>query len=786
MIPAIVRGQENSFQGLDSPKHGYLSKLQATKWEEAMLTGNGKIGALVLGYPSQERIVFSHEKLFLPQNPPIKAPNYQEILPKVREKLLVGDHEGAVEIMLKAGEKVGIDDVIWTDPLIPACQLEIQELDPQDLLDYSKSVNYESGETNTAWTSSTGSFTRSVFASRTDDLIAMRITSDQPKGINVRIRLAQVPMAIEESDEEEEEEEEEEFSFEEVLESERSEILNDKLLRYTVSFKKDWKGSLKGFVLETFLTETDGQVTSDDEWLYIREATSLVTITKLNLSWSRPVPETTDVENFDYQSYDRLLDTHRKVHGEMFNRFQFSLVADRDRQMDYDELFLRKDDEQLHPRLVEQLVKSARYALISSTGDLPPSLQGIWGGTWLPAWSGDFTLNGNVPSAISSGFNTNFPEVIEAYMNYMSGFDDDFRTNAKDLYGSEGIYVPSRSSSSGKTYHYSGYFPHLFWFGGNSWTAQYFYDYWQYTRNEDVLVKTVIPFMLDAMRLYEKVLYQDESGKYHFIPSYSPEVGPLERHPLAINATMDVAGLKQLIRNLLTLVEEGRINTDKVSVWKKILKGLPDYEIDESGDLKEWIWPEYENDNRHRHASHLYPLFFEVDPEFQANKALRSAAKTAIEKRLQYRRDKDGAEMAFGLVQLGTAAAHIQDATHAFECVKWLCKSYWSPAYTSYHDPGEIFNTDISGGLPSVVTEMLVQSSSDKIHLLPALPEEWDQGRVLGVLTRSGVKVDLIWESNQTKSVTLTALKDTAVMLLVNGRKETVKLKANQPYQQSF
>ena len=77
-----------------------------------------------------------------------------------------------------------------------------------------------------------------------------------------------------------------------------------------------------------------------------------------------------------------------------------------------------------------------------------------------------------------------------------------------------------------------------------------------------------------------------------FLPSYSPEVGPRGKHPLAINATMDVAALKQLLRNLLTLVDQGRIKADKTALWKDMLDNLPAYAVDQNGDLKEWIWPE--------------------------------------------------------------------------------------------------------------------------------------------------------------------------------------------------
>jgi hypothetical protein len=152
----------------------------------------------------------------------------------------------------------------------------------------------------------------------------------------------------------------------------------------------------------------------------------------------------------------------------------------------------------------------------------------------------------------------------------------------------------------------------------------------------------------------------------------------------------------------------------------------------------------------------------------------------AIENRLKYRREKNGAEMAFGLVQMGLAAAHIQDTKHAYECVDWLCNSYWSPAFTAYHDPGKIFNVDICGGLPAVVTEMLVQSSADNIVLLPALPGQWPQGKVKGVGTRCGVTLDLTWEYGKPVSAVLYAQRNTALSLQYLDSNWKFELEAGQ------
>jgi hypothetical protein len=761
---------------IEKPEHGYVTNMPASKWEEAMLTGNGTLGALVMGYPLKERIIFSHEKLFMPENPPTPAPDFGGSMDLIRQLVRDGETKKAVDVSIKLGADVGLPEYYWTDPFIPACQMEIEDLDNTPLLNYSRSVNYETGEATTAWSTKKGRFKRSVFASRRDGVIGIRFNSPDADRSNFRIRLAQLPFDDAKTNSDNK------FNKDDVIEELIYKVSKDGILKYTTHFQKKWEGSLKGFTVETCIIDYDGKLRTDGKWIYLKDCSNLTLLTDISLSYNLPVSTETGLDKLERRKYDELLDSHAKIQGEIFNRFSLSLGNSKEVYQTPDKLIQSSSFGNLNEQLIVQLCEAARYINICATGELPPSVVGIWGGTWRPEWSGDFTHNGNVPSIISAGLNTNHQEIVEAYINYMWSMMDDFRDNARDLYGAPGIFVPSRSSDSGKTYHYGSWHPHLFWFSGGPWVAQIFYDYWQFTGNRQFLEERAIPFMLAAADFMEFILTKDEKGRFMVIPSYSPENGPLSdtEQPLAINATMDIASLKQLLRNLLTLVDNGLLESEKVENWKNILAGLPAYAIDSTGDLKEWIWPGLRNNNNHRHASHLYPLFYEPDPDFLTSQELKKAAETAIENRLIYRRGKNGAEMAFGLVQLGLAAAHINDVDHAYECVDWLCNSYWSPAFTAYHDPGKIFNVDICGGLPAVVCEMLVQSSANKIVLLPALPTQWPEGEVKGVLTRCGVTVDLKWEDGKPDSAILSAQRNTFFQLRFQDRTWEIKLITGQ------
>lgn len=140
--------------------------------------------------------------------------------------------------------------------------------------------------------------------------------------------------------------------------------------------------------------------------MFIENAKEILLLINIKLFYSLPCNKSPLEIDIYEKDYSTLLASHTEIHQEIFNRFSIDLTPGKESQMSSDELLASSSFGHLRNQLVEQLCEASRYTLISSTGELPPTLQGIWGGKWHPEWSGDFTHNGNVPSAIASGFNT--------------------------------------------------------------------------------------------------------------------------------------------------------------------------------------------------------------------------------------------------------------------------------------------------------------------------------------------------------------------------------------------
>jgi hypothetical protein len=472
--------------------------------------------------------------------------------------------------------------------------------------------------------------------------------------------------------------------------------------------------------------------------------------------------------------YPELLVRHAAVHGDLLRRARLDLGGGALALRPSEDLLemaragdqgssggeVAGDDEGTSPThqaeaaLLEKLFDAGRYAIISSCGDLPPNLQGVWSGTYTPAWSGDYTHNGNVQTALAALLSTSTPELLLGYFSALEAMLADFRHNSRALFGARGVYVPSRFSTHGLQNHFNETWCHEFWTAGAGWAARLFFDYWQYTGDTEFLLDRALPFMEEVAEFYEDFLVEGPDGRLVFVPSLSPENNPANSaSQAAVNATMDIAVAKDLLRNLVKVTTELEVDGERPRRWAALLDRLPEYAVDDDGSLAEWAWPTLHNNHEHRHASHLYPVLYEVDPEIGADERLLEACRKAVQLRLRWRQEPGHGEMAFGLAWLGLAAAHLGMADAALEALTMLARGYWRPSLMATHDSLlvagtdlALFNADICGGLPALVTEMLVQSSVGQVSLLPACPSRWAAGCIEGVACRGRVVVErLTW-----------------------------------------
>lgn len=392
---------------------------------------------------------------------------------------------------------------------------------------------------------------------------------------------------------------------------------------------------------------------------------------------------------------------------------------------------------------------SARYNIISSTGgDHIPNLQGLWAGTWSAPWFASFTVNGNLPCAISFFDKGRTTEFNECLLKWLEARLPEMRSEARRRYNARGFRVAAQTTISGIETDTNPNYPHERWHGGAAWLLSRLYDGYRHTLDKDWLAR-IYPLMKEIAQYYEDVLVEMEDGTLGFNPSYSPENCPTGKKPTSVNATMDNAIAKQFLDEVVAAAKTLGVDAEESAKWAAMRSRLTPYAVSDEGFFAEWLAPGQPDNNEHRHASHLYALYDNAPAEIVTNEAFVAAIKKTIDARMDFNENRSRT-MAFGYVQNGLAACKIGDAERAERCLKLLNAKNWLAGGGSCHDWKNCFNTDISGGYPYLISEMLVHSEDDYVRFLPAKPASWKKGRIAGLLLRGNIVLEhLSWRGDE-------------------------------------
>ncbi|MCO4291570.1 glycoside hydrolase family 95 protein [Solitalea sp. MAHUQ-68] len=757
VVCCSIKASAQSVQGFVKPKRGITSWQPAANWEHALLSGNGTMGALVMGQPYDETIILSHSALYLPQKQSKQPIDQASRLDEIRKLMLQGKYREASLIPVDQRAKEDYTDA--RDPFIPAFDVRIVQ-QPLNIKKYQRSVNFETGEAIVDWESDKASFQRKLFVSRTDSVIVISIKGTEK--INCSINFEHRPIDWQQ------------WQFVKEGIGEMKPGASAQWLTYRSSFKVKNKSGLEGYEGVGRLVLSGGNSEVKHNKLIISNADEVLLLIKIVPSYNYNNAQTDQLKQVLLNTsvnYNKLLTRHFMVHGELFNRIRLNLNSDSTEQALFTEELILKAKQQVPLAIIEKTFDAGRYNIISSTGYNPPNLQGLWSGTWTAPWTGGFTNDGNLATAVGGLLPCNMPELMNSFFNYHERLMNDYRQSAVCLYNCRGIHIPAQATTTGWDTDFGETWCLTFWTGAAGWTANFFNEYWLYTGDKTFLKERAYPFMKEAALFYEDFLTTGADGKLVFNPSYSPENNPGNNtSQAALNATMDVMIAKQLLRNCIAAAKVLNTDQQKIKKWETMLNKMPAYQVASDGSFREWLWEGVEENHKHRHTSQLYSLYDHADPEIVNNPVLVKAVGKTIEEKMKFRVAEEGGEMAFGLVFLGLSAAHVGDVEKTAEIVKWLSSKYWSNGMGSFHNVGALFNTDISGGLPYLITQMLVYSEPGLVSLLPVLPTEWKQGEIEGVLLRGQIEVKkLSWNGKKVEVILKSAI----------DQKITLKLPAN-------
>ncbi|MDG9720511.1 glycoside hydrolase N-terminal domain-containing protein [Streptomyces sp. DH24] len=685
-----------------TPVHGTWESCPAARWEDAFLTGNGHHGALVFGDPDDDRVVVTHHTLVRPNGEEHREPpRLAAGLRALQDRLLSGD-------LTAAEDFTDGRPLQWVRPFHPAFQVRLRR-EPGPVLRHRRSVDFTTGET----TAVCGGWTSRVFVSRADDVIVQHVTAPHlTLGISLDHRLPGAPDALA-------------VGHGAVLTADGA----------LLSLRARYPGSDLGYTGVTLAVVTGGTTTIAPPGVRVAGAAEVLLLTRVRrhtgdadvAAESRALRDLlTD------RPYDDLLDRHLALHRTAYRRVELDLAADpAERALPGSELLRRPSS----AALLERLFAAGRYHLLSSAGLCPPRLTGLWTGDWDTAWSGAFTNDANLNLQTAAAAATALPEVTEALAALIHRQLPHWRDNARAVFGARGVVAPAHSDGEcGHAYHFSREYPLHLWTAGADWLLKPLVDHDEIRGARDPRTALALD---ETARFYEDFLTRtDAGGRLVVVPSYSPENRPANAGWGAINAAMDLSAARHA---LLTAADyHPGPDADR---RRALADRLPPHRVNADGALAEWAHPGLDDSYDHRHLSHLYGVWplDEINPYDTPD--LAAAAHRALELR--------GAEndSAHGHLHHALIAARLRDADRVAHALgRVLDGDFFHASLMSAHYPHRhVYNADAAHTLPAVLVEALVQSTPDRLVLLPAPPAAYPAGRLRGVRTRFGAELDLAW-----------------------------------------
>lgn len=440
--------------------------------------------------------------------------------------------------------------------------------------------------------------------------------------------------------------------------------------------------------------------------------------------------------------------------------------------------------------LITLLFNYGRYLMISSSmpGTLAANLQGIWNSEVRPPWSSNYTLNINTQMNYWPAETTNLSECHIPLIDLIKKLSKTGQKAAKELYGLDGWVSHHNTDPWGMATpvgHYEQNCPpvcYAFWPMSSGWLCRHLWEHYIFNQDEVFLKEEAFPIIKGAVRFYLGYLvpYNDY---YVTIPSTSPEntFKDAKGHTYAatIASTMDIAILKELFETyekICTLLNERDELLEEVKVAKE---KLPPYLIGKHGQLQEWLMDFEESDQHHRHVSHLYGLYpgDQITPDHTPE--LAKACEVTLERR-------GDAGTGWSLAWKINLWARLKKGERALDCIKKQLTYIGMDGinmggggtYANLLCAHPPFQIDGNFGFTSGVCELLMQSHTDVIELLPALPKDWSHGRVKGLKARGGYTLDFKWQNHKVVQVTVRSLKEGSCTLRINGELHTLQCQA--------
>jgi alpha-L-fucosidase 2 len=725
----------------------------AEKWTDALPVGNGRMGAMVFGGISHERIQFNEDTLWKGFPHDYDRADAHDHLAQIRQLIFDGKTKEAIDVT----RTNFLSDPIRQKPYQPFGDLHLDFAGAGNATDYRRELDLDSATAVTSYRVNGVRFERDVFASYPDRAIVVRLTADQPRKVTFTLK----------------------------TDSPQTNSQTRAIASDTLALTGQVETNGLRFESRVRVIADGGSVTTNGNIISVENANSatlfLVAATSFknfqDISADPAKQCAADLAAVSKKSFAAVRAAQLADFRNLFRRVDLSLgrTARTDLPTDQRLQSLKRDGLGSDPDLAALYFQYGRYLLISSSrpGGQPANLQGLWNEELNPPWESKWTLNINCEMNYWPVEVCNLTECADPLFAMIDDLAVGGARTARDQYGARGWVVHHNTDlwrGTAPINNIDGVWP-----TGGAWLCYHLWEHYLFTGDKKFLAHAYPAIKGAALFFVDALVKDPKTGWLVTSPSFSPEQGTLCYGP-----TMD----NQLVRALMdnTIAAAEILDTDKTFAadLKKTRDQLPPNQIGKYGQLQEWLDDVDQPNNNHRHMSPLWALYPGADIS-PANAKLWDAAKLLLKWR-------GAGSTGWSFAWRIPLSARVNDGEYAFQQLDGLLQKRTLPNLFDLCGP---FQIDGNFGGTAGIAEMLLQSQWTEqrdgnalriVSLLPALPKAWPTGSAKGLCARDGFVIDIVWENSAVKNVVVHSKLGKSCLLRCGGQEIILKTSAGKDY----
>jgi alpha-L-fucosidase 2 len=779
LILAMVSSCSISMSSQETRTSGKLwYRTPAPVWTEALPIGNGRIGAMVFGGAntgsnngdledakknaellSGTKTRGQDEHLQLNESTVWAGNRADRLNPRAAEgfrraRALLLESKGTDGEKIGEAEKIAQETMIGIPhgmpPYSTVGDLYLRSANDDEITDYRRELDLKTGVVRVSYLQGGVHFIREVFASAPDHVIVVHITADRKNAISLSASMDRPG----------------DFAV-------RSSGRRDLILTQSQTTKNEIH-----FQAQVRFAARGGVVRFEGDNIVVDKAQELTVFVAAASDFQggpikggdpallcKDILEDAQKKTFAVLNAEAIKDQQKYMNRMSFSLGSYDPVLS---EMPTDERLKRvsagKDDFGLQALYFQY----ARFLLLGSSrpGGLPANLQGLWASGLSNPWGSKWTININTEMNYWLAEAANLSEMHQPLFDLVSMVRDPSSGTgvkvAKEYYGASGFVIHHNTDIWGDAEPIDGYQSGI-WPDGGAWLTLHAWDHYAFTGDKSFLKAQAWPLLHDASFFFLDYLTDDGAGHLVTGPSISPEnkykLADGSVHSLTMAPTMDIEIVRELFQRTM---QAGALLGEDGAFLEKVHQAstrLPAFKVGSFGQLQEWQQDYQEEAPGHRHISHLWALFPGTQIDIRHTPDLAQSAQISLERRLA----NGGGQTGWSRAWVVNYWDHLHNGHEAYDSLQVLFKQSTFPNLMDTHPPG-VFQIDGNLGGANGMLEALVQSrwyaDHCEVDLMPALPDEWKQGYVLGLRVRGNQELSLRWNNGKLTEVTWVAHQD--------------------------